>query len=68
MGRYIGDVQTEVVLEEQSRMFNFPIHSWNVYTQEDPRTNNSTEGWHSKMKKLAGKSPKHLRGSHPFQV
>ena len=35
---------------------SFPICSWNVYTQEGPRTNNNAEGWHSKMKKLAGKS------------
>ena len=35
---------------------NFLIRSWNVYTQEGPRTNNNAEGWHSKMKKLAGNS------------
>ncbi|XP_041378972.1 uncharacterized protein LOC121391384 [Gigantopelta aegis] len=35
---------------------NFPICSWNVYTQEGPCINNNAEGWHSKMKKLARKS------------
>ena len=35
---------------------NFPIRMWNVYSMEGPRTNNNTEGWHSKLRKLAGKA------------
>ena len=29
---------------------------WNVYSLDGPRTKNNTEGWHSKLKKLAGKA------------
>ena len=29
---------------------------WNVYALDGPRTNNHTEGWHSKTRKLAGKA------------
>ena len=35
---------------------NFPIRMWNVHSLEGPRTNNNTEGWHSKLRKLAGKA------------
>ena len=35
---------------------NFPIRMWNVYSLEGPCTNNNTEGWHSKLRKLAGKA------------
>ena len=35
---------------------NFPIRVWNVYSMEGARTNNNTEGWHSKLRKLAGKA------------
>ena len=34
---------------------NFPIRMWNVYSLEGPRTNNNTEEWHSKLRKLQGK-------------
>ena len=29
---------------------------WNVYSLDGPRTNNHAEGWHSKVRKLAGKA------------
>ena len=29
---------------------------WNMYSLDGPRTNNNTEGWHSKIRKLAGKA------------
>ena len=29
---------------------------WNVYSLDGPRTNNNAEGWHSKVRKLAGKA------------
>ena len=35
---------------------SFPIGMWNVYSMEGPRTNNNTEGWHSKLRNLAGKA------------
>ena len=35
---------------------NFPICMRNIYSMEGPRTNNNTEGWHSKLRKLAGKA------------
>ena len=28
---------------------------WNVYSLDGPRTNNNAKGWHSKVRKLAGK-------------
>ncbi len=34
----------------------FPVRMWNVYALEGPRTNNHAEGWHSKVRKLAGKA------------
>ena len=34
----------------------FPVRMWNVYALEGPRTNNHVEGWHSKVRKLAGKA------------
>ena len=45
---------------------NFPICLWNVYTQEGPCTNNNAEKWHSKMKKLAGKSHPNMYAAVPF--
>ena len=49
---------------------NFPIRMWNVYSLEGPRTNNNTEGWHSKLRKLAGKAhaPQYLWSCHPLQI
>ena len=35
---------------------NYPLHMWNVYSLDGPHTNNSAEGWHSKIHKLAGKA------------
>ena len=35
---------------------NFPTAMWNVFTLDGPRTNNNAEGWHSKIRKLAGKA------------
>ena len=35
---------------------NFPISMWNVYSLDGPRTNNNAKGWHSKVRKLAGKA------------
>ena len=35
---------------------SFRICMWNVYSLEGFRTNNNTEGWHSKLRKLAGKA------------
>ena len=29
---------------------------WNMYSEEGPRTNSHLEGWHSKVKKIAGKN------------
>ena len=37
---------------------------WNMYSEEGPRMNNTLEGWHGKVKKIADKEllmPKHLR-------
>ncbi len=34
----------------------FPVRMWNMYALEGPRTNNHAEGWHSKVRKLAGKA------------
>ena len=36
---------------------NFPVHMWNVHSLDGPHvhTNNHAEGWHSKVRKLAGK-------------
>ena len=34
----------------------YPLHMWNMYSLEGPHTNNNAEGWHSKIRKLAGKS------------
>ena len=35
---------------------NYPLCMWNMYSLDGPRTNNNTEGWHSKIRKLAGKA------------
>ena len=35
---------------------NFPIRMWNVYSLDGPHTNNHAKGWHSKVRKLAGKA------------
>ena len=35
---------------------NFPVQMWNVYENEDYRTNNHLEGWHKRLKCLVGKS------------
>ena len=34
---------------------NFSLSQWNVYMMDGPRTNNNLEGWHSRVKTLAGK-------------
>ena len=34
----------------------YPVCMWNVYSLDGPRTNNNAEGWHSKIRKLAGKA------------
>ena len=30
---------------------NYPLRMWNMYSLDGPRTNNNTEGWHSKIRK-----------------
>ena len=35
---------------------NYPLCMWNMYSLDAPCTNNNTEGWHSKIHKLAGKA------------
>ena len=35
---------------------NYPLCMLNMYSLDGPRTNNNTEGWHSKIRKLAGKA------------
>ena len=39
---------------------NFPIRMWNVYSLEGLHTNNNNEGWHSKLRNLAGKAHPHI--------
>ena len=34
----------------------FQLTTWNVFMEDEPRTNNNLEGWHKKVKKIAGKS------------
>ena len=34
----------------------FQLTTWNVFMEDGPRTNNNLEGWHNKVKKIAGKS------------
>ena len=34
----------------------FQLTTWNVFMGDGPRTNNNLEGWHNKVKKIAGKS------------
>ena len=34
---------------------NFPVRMWNVHYLDGPHTNNHAKGWHSKVRKLAGK-------------
>jgi len=34
---------------------NFPPIHWNYFNQHQPRTNNHSEGWHSRMKKVISK-------------
>ena len=34
----------------------FQLTTWNVFIEDGPRTNNNLEGWHNKVKKIAGKS------------
>ena len=34
----------------------FKHHQWNYFNFEGPHTNNHVEGWHSKLKKVVGKS------------
>ena len=35
---------------------NFSLSHWNVHLIDGPRTNNNLEGWHSRVKTLAGKT------------
>ena len=35
---------------------NFPVYMWNVHSLDGLRTNNHAEQWHSKVRKLAGKT------------
>ena len=35
---------------------NFSLTQWNVHLIDSPRTNNNLEGWHSRVKTLAGKA------------
>ena len=35
---------------------NYPVRLWNVHAMDGPRTNNNAEGWHSKVRKIAGKA------------
>ena len=34
----------------------FQLTTWNVFIEDEPRTTNNLEGWHNKVKKIAGKS------------
>ena len=34
----------------------YRISQWNYYDYHGPRTNNHVEGWHSRLKKIVGKS------------
>ena len=36
--------------------WNFPVQMWNVYENEDYRTNNHLEGWQKRLKCLVGKT------------
>ena len=47
---------------------NFPIRMWNVYSLEGPRSNNNTEGWHSKLEASRESPPQYLRSCHPLQI
>ena len=35
---------------------NYPLYMWNMYSLDGPRTNNNADGWHSKIRNLAGKA------------
>ena len=41
---------------------------WYSGTLEGLRTNNNTEEWHSKLRKLAGKAHPNIQNSHPLPV
>ena len=43
-------------LESTWLIGNFPVQMWNVYENEDCRTNNHLEEWHKQLKCLVGKS------------
>ena len=52
-----GIAEFAAYLERTWLVGNYPPVLWNVYETQQTRTNNRLEGWHSKMKKVVGKSP-----------
>ena len=45
---------------QKTWMTSFPLHVWNHYCTTEDRTNNTLEGWHNRLNKLAGRDHPNL--------